>query len=58
MISSTIQLIILLTSAEHDVNEESDIYVVDPSMTMPPPCRSVRVVYDGMGAGDGDGDQW
>ena len=30
MISSTIQLIILLTEAVHDVNEESDIYAVDP----------------------------
>ena len=58
MISSTIQLIILLTEpAVHDVNEESEIYAVDSSSTsMPPPCRSGRVVYDGMGAGAGAGD--
>ena len=59
MISITIQLIILLTAAAvHNVNEESDIYAVDPQIYMPPPCRSGRVVYDGTGdgAGDGDGD--
>ena len=44
-VPTTIQVIILLTSAVHDVYEEPDIYAVESSIYVPPPCRSGRVVY-------------